>query len=73
MIISLTQSYLEITFASVVWTYDDFENKFEINFEVTNYLKKNCGLASDQHFSKYFLKLALVKDTAKIARTFWVP
>ena len=59
--LDLTYPCLEIYLTSVVWTFDTFQNNSDINHKFTKYLKKNCGLDLDQHFSiKYFLKIAFV-------------
>ena len=48
---------------SVVWTYDTFEDYFEIKHELEKYLKGSCELVSDVPFSfKYFLGIAFVSE-----------
>ena len=48
---------------SVVWTYDTFENNFQINHKFEKYLKGSFQLVSDQHFFfKYFLKNVFARE-----------
>ena len=54
-------SCLEISMISVVWTYDTFENNFEINQRFEEYFKEIFCLVSDEHFSfKYFFQMNLI-------------
>ena len=60
--LTFTHSYLEISWTSVVWTFDTFQNNFEINYKFTIYLKYRCELDFDPNFSsKYFLIIAFVR------------
>ena len=46
----------------VVWIYDTFENYLRIKHECAKFLKENCVLNSDLHFSyKYFENYHLIK------------
>ena len=57
----LTHSCLEISLTDVLWTFDTFEYNFGMNHIFKKYLKENCELGSDEHYSfKYFTKNALV-------------
>ena len=61
--IVLTQSCPEISLTYAVWTYDTFENNFEINKRFKKYFKRSSYLVSDEYFSfKYFLKFDFVGE-----------
>ena len=69
----LTHSCPDISLTSVVCTYNTFENYLRIRHDFTKYLKKSCGLGSDQYFSfKYFLKNDMpAKISSKIVTAFF--
>ena len=49
------------SFTNVVWTFDTFKYNFGIHHRFTEYLKGNCGLGSDEHYTfKYCTKNALI-------------
>ena len=59
----LTHSCPEISLTCVVWTFDTFQNNFEINLKYTTYLKESCETGSEVHIPfKYFLKIANVAE-----------
>ena len=59
----LTLSCLEIFLTNVVWTFNIFENNFGIKPKFTKYLKEDCVMDFDQHFSCIcFLLIAFVGE-----------
>ena len=47
----------------VVWTFDTFQNNFEINHEFTKVLEESCQLDFDPHLSyRYLVKIAFVRE-----------
>ena len=48
---------------TVVWTYDTFENNFEINHKLENKFKESSSLVSEEYFSfKNFVKINFVRE-----------
>ena len=60
---SLIHSCLEISMTTVVWTYDTFENNFEINHKLEKKITESSLFVSDVYFSfKNFLKINFVRE-----------
>ena len=51
-----------MTLTSSIWTFDNFEFCFEIDHESLRYLKRSCGVCSEENFSlEYIPKGAFVR------------